>query len=141
MGDKYNQYQLLLEERAHIKQKAKDKWEETKEAAHEGHTDLANQYTQATDAIVKILKELDNQLEDPAYGKDKASLELNNYKLGIYQGTVRKEELEYRTGFFQESVNEYEEGDWPFQKDTEQFVASLKEEQEELLEELQEWEI
>ena len=140
-SDKYNQYQLLQEERAHIKQKAKDEWEETKEAASEGHTDLANQYTQETDAIVKTLKELDNQLEDTAYEKDKASLELNNNKLGIYQGTIQKEELEYRTGFFQERVNEYEEGERQFQKDTEQFVTSLKEEQEELLEELQEREI
>ena len=137
-SDKYNQYQLLQEERAHIKQKAKDKWEETKEAAREGHTDLANQYTQDTDAIVKTLKELDNQLKDTAYEKDKSSLELNKYKLGIYQGTVQKEELEYRTGFFQERVNEYKEGERPFQRDTEQFVTSLKEEQEELLEELQE---
>ena len=48
------------------------------------------------------------------------------------------EELEYRIGFFQERVNEYEEGERPFQRDTEQFVTSLKEEQEELLEELQE---
>ena len=58
--------------------------------------------------------------------------------LGIYQGTVQKEELEYRTGFFQERVNEYKEGQRPFQRDTEQFVSSLKEKQEELLEELQE---
>ena len=78
---------------------------------------------------------------DTAYEKNKASLELNKYKLGIYQGTTQKEELEYRTSFFQESVNEYEEGGRPFQKDTEQIVASLKEEQEELLEELQEREI
>ena len=132
---------MLQEERAHIKQKAKDKWEETKEAAREGHTDLANQYTQETDAIVKTLKELDNQLEDTAYKKDKASLELNKYKLGLYQGTIQMEELEYRTGLWQERVNEYEEGERPFLKDTEQFVASLKEEQEELLEELQEREI
>ena len=41
-SDKYNQYQLLQEERAHIKQKAKDKRKETKEATREGHTDLAN---------------------------------------------------------------------------------------------------
>ena len=67
---------------------AKDKWEEIKEAACEGHTDLANQYTQETDAIVKNLKELDNQLEDTAYEKDKASLELNKHKLGLYQGTI-----------------------------------------------------
>ena len=120
---------------------AKDNWKETKEAAREGHTDLTNQYTQETDAIVKTLKELDNQLEDTAYEKDKASLELNKYKLGLYQGTIQKEELEYRTGFFQERVNEYENGERPFQKDTEQFVASLQEEQEELLEELQEREI
>ena len=68
--------------------------------------DLANQYTQETDAIGKTLNELDNQIEDTAYKKDKASLELNKYKLGIYQGTVQKEELEYRTDFFQERVNE-----------------------------------
>ena len=139
--DKYKQYQLLLEERANIKQKAKGKWEETKEATCEGHTDMANQYTQETDAIVKTVKELDNQLEDIAYEKDKASLELNKYKLGKYQGTIQKEELEYRTSFFQERVNKYEEGERPFQKDTEQFVTSLQEEQEELLEELQEQEI
>ena len=77
-----------------MKQKAKDKWEETKEAARKGHTDLANQYTQETDAIVKTLKELDSQLEDTTYDKDKASLELNKYKLGIYQGTIQKEELD-----------------------------------------------
>ena len=91
-----------------------------------------------TDAIVKTLKELDNQLEDTAYAKDKASLELNKHKLGIYQGTIQKEELEYRTGFFTKRVNEYEEGERLFQKDTEQFVTSLKEEQEVLLEALQE---
>ena len=33
-----------------------------KEAARKEHTDLANQYTQETDAIIKTLKELDNQL-------------------------------------------------------------------------------
>ena len=93
-SDKYDQYQLLQEERAHIKQKAKDKWEETKGAARKGHTDLANQYTQETYAIVKTLKELDNQLEETAYEKDKASLELNRYKLGIYQGTEQREGLE-----------------------------------------------
>ena len=75
--------------------------------------------------IVKTLKEFDNQLEDTAYEKDKASLELNKYKLGIFQGTVQKEELEYRTGFFQERVNEYKGGERPFQNDTKQFVASL----------------
>ena len=140
-SDRYNQYQLLQEEQVHIKQKAKDKWEETKEAAHEGHTDLANQYTEETDTILKILKELDNQLENTAYKKDKAPLELNKYKLEIYLGTAQKEELEYRTGFFQERVNEHEEGERPFQRDTEQFVASLKEEQEEHLGELEEREI
>ena len=139
-SDKCNQYQLLQENRAHIKQKVKEKWEETKEAARKGHTDLANQYTHEVDTIVKTLEELDNQLEDTVYEKDKASRELNKYKLGIYHRTVQKEELEYRTGFFQERVNEYKEGELerPFQKDTEQFVVSLKEEQEELLEELQE---
>ena len=83
-SNRYNQYQLLQEECTHIKQKAKDKWEETKEATRKGHTDLANQYTQETDAIIKTLKELDNQLEESVYEKDKASLELNEYKLGIY---------------------------------------------------------
>ena len=58
--------------------------------------------------------------------------------LGIYQGTEQREGLEYRTGFFQERVNEYEKGERPFQRDTEQFVTSLKNEQEELFEELQE---
>ena len=139
-SDKYDQYQLLQEEWPYIKPNAKDKWEETKGAARKGHTDLANQYTEETDAIVKTLKELDNQLEKTAYEKDKASLELNRYKLGIYQGTEQREGLEYRTGLFQERVNEYEEGERPFQRDTEQFVTSLKEEQEELLEELQEQE-
>ena len=38
------------------------------------------------------------------------------------------EELEYRTGFFQERVNEYEEGERSFQKDTKEFIASLSEE-------------
>ena len=132
---------MLQEERAHINQKAKDKWEETKEPARKGHTDLANQHTQETDAIVKTLKEIDNQLEDTAYEQDKASLELNKYKLGIYQGTIQKEELEYRTGFFQERVNEYEKGERQYKKATEQLIASLKEEQEELPEELQEREI
>ena len=136
-SDKYDQYQLLQEERAHIKQKAKDKWEETKGAARKGHTDLANQYTQETDAIVKTLKELDNQLEETAYEKDKASLELNRYKLGIHQGTEQREGLEYRTNLFQERVNEYEKGERPFQQDTEQFITSIKEEQEELIEELE----
>ena len=65
--------------------------EETKDAARKEHTDLANQYTQETDAIVKTLKELDNQLEETAYEKDKALLELNRYKLEIYQGTEQKE--------------------------------------------------
>ena len=120
---------------------AKDKQAETKEVACDGHRDLANQYTQESDAIIKTLKELANQLENTAYEKDKALLELNKYKLGIYQGTIQKEEREYRTGFFQERVSKYEEGERPFQKDTEQFVASLKEEQEELLEELQKQEI
>ena len=137
MSDKYDQYQLLQEERVHIKQKVKDKWEEKREAARKGHTDLANQYTQETDAIVKTLKELDNQLEETAYEKNKASLELNRYNLGIYQGTEQKEGLEYRTGFFQERVKEYEEGERPFQQDTEQFIMSIKEEQEELIEELE----
>ena len=94
-SDKYDQYQLLQEERAHIKQKAKDKWEETKESARKGHTDLAKQYTQETDTIIKTLKELNNQLEETAYKKDKALLELNRYKLGIYQGT----EQEYGSTF------------------------------------------
>ena len=118
-SDKYNQYQILQEEWTHIKQNTKDKCEETKEAARKGPINLANKYTQETDAIVKTLKELDNQLEDTAYEKDKVSLELNKYKLGIYQGTIQKEELEYRTGFFQERVNKYKEGEQPFQKDTE----------------------
>ena len=87
------------------KQKAKDMSEETKQAARKCHTDLANQYTHKVDAIVKTVKELDNQLEDTAYKKDKALLEHNKYKLGIYQGTVQKEELAYRTDLFQEMVN------------------------------------
>ena len=37
--------------------------------------------------IVKILKEFDNELEETAYEMDKTSLDLNKYKLGIYQGT------------------------------------------------------
>ena len=65
---------------------------------------------------------------------------MEGYKLGIYQGTEQSEGLEYQTGFFQERVKEYEGGERPFQRDTEQFVTSLKEEQEEFLEELQEQE-
>ena len=69
-------------------------WDETKEAARKGHTDLTNQYTQEVDAFVKTLKEFDTQLEETAYGKDKASLELNKYKLGIFKGMDQEEELE-----------------------------------------------
>ena len=50
----------------------------------------------------------------------------------------QREGLEFRMGFFQERVNEYEEGEQPFQQDTKQFIASHKEEQQELLEQLQE---
>ena len=139
--EKYIQYQNLQEERTYIKEKAREKWEETKEDARKGHTDLANQYTQEADAFVKTLKELDTQLEETAYEKDKASLELNKYKLGIFKGTDQEEELENKIYLYQTRINEYEKEERPFQKDTEQFVASLKEEQEELLEELQEREI
>ena len=139
--EKYIQYQNLQEERTYIKEKAREKWEETKEAARKEHTDLANRYTQEVDAVVKILKEFDIQLEETAYKQDKASLELNRYKLGIFRGTDQEEELENKIYLYQTRINEYEKEERPFQKDTEQFVASLKEEQEELLEELQEREI
>ena len=83
--DRYIQYQNLQEERTYIKEKVQEKWEETKEAARKGHTDLANQYTQEADTFVKTLKELDTQLEETANEKNKASLELNKYKLGIFK--------------------------------------------------------
>ena len=135
---KYIQYQNLQEERTFIKEKAQEKWEETEEAARKEHTDLANQYTQEVDAFVKTLKKLDSQLEEIAYKKDKASLELNKYKRGILKGRDQEEELENKIYLYQTKVNEYEEGERLFQRDTEQFVTSLKEEQKELLEELQE---
>ena len=82
-------------------EKAREKWEETKEAARKEHTDLANQYTQEADAFVETLKQLDTQLEETAYEKDKASLELNKYKLGIFKGTDQEEELENKIYIFQ----------------------------------------
>ena len=53
-------------------------------------------------------------------------------------GTDEDEELENKIYLYQTIINQYKEGGRPFHKDTEQFVASLKEEQEELLQELQE---
>ena len=99
--EKYIQYQNLQEERTYIKEKAREKWEETKEVARKGHTDLANQYTQKADAFVKTLKELDTQLEKTAYEKDKASLELNKYMLEIFKGTDQEEELENKIYLYQ----------------------------------------
>ena len=106
--EKYIQYQNLQEERTYFKEKAREKWEETKEAARKGHTDLANQYTQEADAVVKTLKELDIQLEETVYEKDKASSELNKYKLGIFKGTDQEEELENKIYLYETRINEYE---------------------------------
>ena len=100
--EKYIQYQNLQEERIFIQEKAREKWEETKEAARKGHTDLANQYTQEADAFVKTPKELDTQLAETAYEKDKVSLELNKYKLGIFKGTDQEEELKIRYTFIKQ---------------------------------------
>ena len=124
--EKYIQYQNLQEERTYNKEKAREKWEETKEAARKGHTDLANQYTQEVDAFVKTLKELDIQLEETAYEKDKASLELNKYKLGIFKGTDQEEELENKIYLYQTRIDEHEEGERPFEQDTKQLISSFK---------------
>ena len=113
--EKYIQYKNLQEERTYIKEKAREKWDETKEAACKGHTDLANQYTQEADAFVKTLKELDTQHEETAYEKDKAFLELNKYKLGIFKGTDQEEELENKIYLYQRRIDEHEEGGRPFE--------------------------
>ena len=107
---------------------AREKWEETKEAARKGLTDLANQYTQEADVIVKTLNELDTQLEETTFEKDKASFELNKYKLGIFKGTDQEEELENMIYLYQTRIDEHEEGEQPFEQDTEQLISSLKQE-------------
>ena len=136
--EKYIQYQNLQEEWTFIKEKAREKWEEIKEAARKGHTDLANQFTQEADAFVKTLKELDTQLKETAYEKDKASLELKKYKLGIFQRTDQEEELENEIYLYKTRIEEHEAGERPFEQDTKQLIASFKEEQEELFKQLQE---
>ena len=86
-------------------------WEETKDAARKGHTDLANQYTQEADAFVNTLKELDTQLKEAAYEKDRAALELNRYKLGIFKGTDQEEELESKIYLYRTRIEEHKEGE------------------------------
>ena len=83
---------------------------------------------------------MDTQLEETACEKDKASLELNRYKLGIFKGTDQEEELENKIYIYQTRIDEQEEGERPFKQDTKQLISSFKKEQEELLKQLQDQE-
>ena len=106
-------------------QKLKDKWAETLGFALKGEVDLANQHSKEAKAIIETLnKILDKEPEEAQLDKNKAGLELAQYKLRIFDGT-EAEEYKTSVGYYQARTREYQRGERIFQDETENLIKEL----------------